>query len=100
MILSIRLMATMVNSVNPFKSEFLSSIFQKFNLFHPTLGGTTTLRQVPANGSKFSVSRLWKIHYLSLSSTTLQLECFDIATCMRACYVILGMSHILQWYGL
>lgn len=36
------LMATMVNSVNPFKSEFLSSVFQKFNLFHPTLGGTTT----------------------------------------------------------
>lgn len=38
----IGLVATMVNSVNPFKSEFLSSIFQKFNLFHPTLGGTTT----------------------------------------------------------
>lgn len=36
------LMATMVNSVNPFKSEFLSGIFQKFNLFHLTLGGTTT----------------------------------------------------------
>ena len=48
---------------------------------------------------KSSVLRLWKIHYLSLSSTTLQLKCFDYASCMRACYVAFVVSHILQWCG-
>ena len=46
------LMATMVNSVNPFKSEFLSSVFQKFNLSPDTWWHYYFIRQVPANGSQ------------------------------------------------